>query len=227
MRLCVLIDPTGAFWEKNMYISVENYEEIYLKGKDSETVLEEIEKIRREIAKAKTKLESPANVYDTYPRDESVIDICRKYLASAMKYYSDLTGKACELSEEEKASAIFNSTVSDVSCITLTVGRYLQDKYELTFGSDSAEICEIHLEKEPTVRAVDRKHAMDTVLALNMGEWKESYTPDQYGCTLNEPTKWQIRIDYSGKESPRFFDGFGVFPYNFEVLLKLLGADID
>ncbi len=210
-----------------MYISVENYEEMYLKGKDRDTVLEEIFKIRREIAKAKAKLESPANVYDSYPEQTDVIEVCRNYLAAAMDYFYALTNEKCELTEEEKASLIFNSTVPDIACLTLTVGRYLQDKYELTFSEGTAEIREIHLGEDEITRSVDGKRAREVILGLNMGEWHESYTPDRYGCTLNEPTKWQIRIDYSTKAAPRFFDGFGVFPYNFEILSKLLGADVD
>lgn len=47
-----------------MYISVENYKGMYLNGKDAEALRDEIEKLRREIAKVKNKLESPANSYN-------------------------------------------------------------------------------------------------------------------------------------------------------------------
>lgn len=211
-----------------MYISVEKYEEMYLKGKSTAQLSDEINKIRREIARAKNKLESPANVYDNYayPEQTSAIDIYRAYLDTAMKFYAEETGEPYDLTEEEKASLIFNSAVQDISCLTLTVGNYLQDKYELTFRDTNAELVEIHLGEEPKAKVVDAEYARRVIFALRIGEWKETYTPDQYGCTLNEPTKWQLRIDYSTKSAPRFYDGFGVFPYNFEVLAKLLGADI-
>ena len=211
-----------------MYISVENYKEMYLNGKDAAAVAEEIQKIRRQIARAKEKLESPANVYDSYANESetSVIDIYKGYLNAALGHLSALTGLPCELTEEEKASLIFDSTVDDISCITLTAGRYLQDKYELTFNGDVAEICELHLGDDSVCRGIDLSHARKTVKALHIGEWKETYTPEQYGCTLNEPTKWQLRIDYRSGSAPRFYDGFGIFPYNFDVLARLLGADI-
>ena len=211
-----------------MYISVEKYEEMYLLGKSPAQLSDEINKIRREIARAKNKLESPANVYDNYayPGETSAIDVYRAYLNTAMNYYAESEGVPCDLTEEEKASLIFDSSVSDISCITLTVGRYLQDKYELTFSEGGAEIQEIHLGEAPISKSVDAEKTRRLVFALHIGEWKENYTPEQYGCTINEPTKWQLRIDYSTKSAPRFYDGVGVFPYNFEALAKLLGADI-
>lgn len=211
-----------------MYISVEKYEEMYLLGKSPAQLSDEINKIRREIARAKNKLESPANVYDNYayPGETSAIDVYRAYLDTAMNYYAESEGVPCDLTEEEKASLIFDSSVSDISCITLTVGRYLQDKYELTFSEGGAEIQEIHLGEAPISKSVDAEKTRRLVFALHIGEWKENYTPEQYGCTINEPTKWQLRIDYSTKSAPRFYDGVGVFPYNFEALAKLLGADI-
>lgn len=211
-----------------MYISVDSYREMYLDGKDVKAITEEIEKIRREIAKTKNKLESPANVYDSrlYPSQGSVIDIYRGYLNAAFTTLAGLTGEDCEFTEEEKASLIFDTTVDDISCISLTAGSYLQDKYELTFGDEEAEICEMHLEKESVFRKIELTAARETVRSLHLGEWKETYTPEQYGCTLNEPTKWQLRIDYKTGAVPRFYDGAGVFPYNFDVLVHLLGADI-
>ena len=211
-----------------MYISVDNYRQMYLDGKDKEIILEEIVKIRHEIAKAKNKLESPANEYDnrSYPLERGVVDVCRDYFEAATSYLSEITGEAAELTEEEKASLIFDSMVDDISCVTLTVGRYLQDKYELTFNGDDAELTELHLGSETLVKKIDSAAAKEIIRSLHIGEWKDNYTPEQYGCTLNEPTKWELRIDYTGGAAPRFYDGIGVFPYNFKSLLRLMNADI-
>ena len=211
-----------------MYISVDNYREMYLAGKDAPSVLEEIEKIRREIAKIKTKLESPANIYNSraYPSEISAVEIYKEYIRAARDYVYELTGEICDLTEEEKSSLVFDSTVDDISCLTLTAGRYLQDKYELTFFDGYCEICEIHLGVEPISRRIDANSAREAIRSIHIGGWKETYTPEQYGCTLNEPTKWQLRIDYRTGACPRFYDGFGIFPYNFDLLVRLLGADI-
>lgn len=211
-----------------MYISVDDYREMYLSGRDASSVLEEIEKIRREISKVKAKLESPANVYEgnDYNSGSSQIEVFKGYISAARDYVFSLTGEPCDLSEEEKASLLFDSMVDDIECLTLTVGRYLQDKYELSFKETGAEICEMHLEKDSVCRSVDSSSARECVRSMHIGDWKDTYTPEQYGCTLNEPTKWQLRIDYKRGHAPRFYDGFGIFPYNFDVLARLLGADI-
>lgn len=212
-----------------MYISVDDYRETYLEGREVASVLEEIEKIRREIAKIKKKLESPANVYDknyAYPSEAAVIDIYKGYLFEALAYVSRMTGEACELTEEEKASLVFDTGVDDIACVTLTVGSYLQDKYEILFNEDGAVLSEVHLGKGEIKKDIDSKRTRESLRALHIGDWKETYTPDQYGCSLNEPTKWQLRIDYNSGAVPRFFDGFGVFPYNFAALARLFGADI-
>ena len=211
-----------------MYISLDNYREIYLKGKSVDQVLDQIEKIRHEISKTKAKLESPANAGNrlAYPSESSVIDVYKGYLNTAMEYVLLLGGEPCDLTEEEKTSQIFDSTVDNISCLTLTVGSYLQNKYELSFSTDKAELCEIHLGSDEVKTEIDFARAREKIRALHIGEWKETYTPEQYGCTLNEPTKWQLRVDYSNGACSRFFDGFGIFPYNFHALAKLLKADI-
>ena len=211
-----------------MYISVENYREKYLVGKDITALTEEIGKLRREIMKVKNKLESPAGAYDlrSYATESAAIDTYKGYLSAAIERLCEVSGEAPSFTEEEKASLIFDSTVDGISCVTLTVGRYLQDKYELSLGSEEGSVCEIHLDREPVMRSVDPLTAREVIRSLHMGDWKESYTPEQYGCTLNEPTKWQIRIDYNGGSAPRFFDGVGVFPYNFSTLCRLMGADV-
>ena len=62
-----------------MYISVENYKGMYLNGKDAEALRDEIEKLRREIAKVKNKLESPANSYNVrmFSADADAVNVTR------------------------------------------------------------------------------------------------------------------------------------------------------
>ncbi len=211
-----------------MYISVENYREMYLNGKDAKTVLGEIEKIRREMAKIKAKLESPANAYDsyTYASDCALIDVLSDYLTAARESLAEISESGLDYTEEEKASLIFDSLVDSIERLTLTVGKYFEDKYELIFDGERATLVKTLSGKDAAALDVDCAAAKEKIRALRMGEWKESYSPDQYGCAINEPTKWQIRLDYSGKTAPRFYDGVGVFPYNFNVLSRLLGAEI-
>ena len=211
-----------------MYISVENYKGMYLNGKDAEALRDEIEKLRREIAKVKNKLESPANSYNVrmLSADADAVNVYKGYLSCAIEYLSDISGNSPEYTEEEKASMVFDSAVGDISCITLTAGRYLQNKYELVLTDDKAILTELHLDEEAVSREINIIAARETIRSMHFGEWRESYLPEHYGCTLNEPTRWQLRVDYLSGSAPRFFDGVGVFPYNFSSLARLFGADV-
>ena len=72
----------------------------------------------------------------------------------------------------------------------------------------------IDADRYPTARALH----LALKMLLNL--------PEHYGCTLNEPTRWQLRVDYLSGSAPRFFDGVGVYPYNFSSLARLFGADV-
>ena len=52
-----------------MYISVESYEEMYLENKEVSVIEREVEKLRSEISRLKTKMESPAYRYASLPGD--------------------------------------------------------------------------------------------------------------------------------------------------------------
>ena len=201
---------------------------MYLKGKDAKNVLGEIEKIRREMAKIKAKLESPANAYDvyTYTSDCALIEVLRGYLAAARESLAEISENGLDYTEEEKASLIFDSSVDSISRLTLTVGKHFENKYELVLDGESATLVRTLSGKDSVEIDMNSAAAREKIRALHMGEWKESYLPEQYGCTINEPTKWQVRLDYSGSAAPRFYDGVGVFPYNFDALSRLLGAEI-
>ena len=61
---------------------------------------------------------------------------------------------------------------------------------------------------------------------LHFGEWRDVYSPEQYGCTLSDPEKWQLRIEYKNGSEPYFSDGVGIYPYNFEELCRILEVDV-
>ena len=211
-----------------MYISVENYEEMYLKNKGADAVEREVEKMRSEICKLKRKMEAPSysHASKSFPSDDQIIEIYRSYLDKAEEVLSELRGGVCVLTEEERVAGLVDSMTESIECVTLTVGRYLEDKYELSLSGSSAKITEIHLGEDHEAREVDKDEALAALRAIRIGEWRANYLPEQYGCTLNEPVKWQVRIDYSGGAAPAFYDGLGIFPYNFSALCKLLGAEV-
>ncbi|MBQ9071286.1 MAG: hypothetical protein IJY23_08085 [Clostridia bacterium] len=210
-----------------MYITVDSYEEMYLKDRTEEEISLEVEKLRREIEKMKRRLESPSYVYDShvFPSEADTVEIYRSYLERATDKLSLMCGKSV-LTEEEKALSIFDSMIDSISCLTLTVGRYLQDKYEIEICGEEARLIKQSLGGEKSVSLIDKKATLDRIRAIRIGEWRDSYLPEHYGCTLNEPTRWQLRIDYMSGAAPKFYDGLGVFPYNFERFSKIFEADI-
>ena len=209
-----------------MYISVESYEEMYLKNKEVGVIEREVEKLRSEISRLKIKMESPAYRYASLPTDGGDVEIYRTYFEKATEVLSERLGGVSVLTEEEKVALLVDSMLEDMECLTLTLGRHFENKYELRFNGESAEITEIHLGEAPCVREGNKRELLSSLEAMHIGEWKASYLPEQYGCTLNEPMKWQVRIDYRGGAAPRFYDGLGIFPYNFSALCKLLGAEV-
>ncbi len=212
-----------------MNISVECYEELYLNGKDTESIASEVENIRRHIARVKYEMEAPAFSYENrfYPSLLADIEICRKYLSSAIQALNKLKAGVDFLSEEEKASLIFDGECRRIAKLSLTLGRYFEKKYELIFGEASATVMRLKLEEEPEFFDIDLEEAISQIYELHMGEWQEFYRPEDYSCTLNEPCKWHLKIEYKDGIAPRVFEGIGIFPYNFASLCKLLGAETE
>ncbi len=211
-----------------MYISVDTYEELYLKGKDIETLEREVEKLRNEISRIKRKMEMPYYIRanTAFPTDEQVIEICRGYFEKATAYLKEVADNADILTEEERVAVLVDSMTENISCVTLTVGRYLEDKYELDISESYAKLTRIRLGGDSVTEENEKEPLIGALYALHLGEWRQNYLPEDYGCTLSEPVRWQLRIDYFGKAAPRFYDGLGIFPYNFNSLCKLLGADL-
>ncbi len=212
-----------------MNISVECYEELYLKDKDAEAIIGEVENIRRHIERIKYEMEAPAYAYENRSFPSRALDVAmyRKYLERALEYLSSVRGEISLLSEEEKASRLFDRECENISCVSLTIGRYLEQKYELVLRESVCTVMRLRLDGEPEYSELDLEDTVSKLYDLHMGEWHESYTPEQYSCTLDEPSKWHLRIDYKNGAVSRTFEGLGIFPYNFDALLKILGADSD
>ncbi len=212
-----------------MNISVECYEELYLKNKNVEEVNAEVENIRRYIERIKYEMEAPAFSYEDrfYPSLILDISMCKKYLSSALSALSKLKQGEDVLTEEEKSGLIFDGECENISRICLTLGMDFEKKYELIIDELSAAVMVWQKDSEPVIHVIDRKEAVNDIYDLHMGEWHELYTPEQYDCMLDDPIKWNLCIDYGNGAASRNFEGIGIFPYNFKSVCKLLGAEFD
>ncbi len=211
-----------------MYISVDSYYDMYLKDKSEDAVAAEVQKLRNEIDRLKRKMESPAHAYESNlsPSEVSVVNIYRDYLRAASEQLATLRGVSSVLTEEEKRALIIDSMLSELAVLTLTVGNYLQYKYSLTVTDSSAVVTATSLGGESHSREVEKEKILSELAELHLGEWRDVYSPEQYGCTLNDPEKWQLRIEYKNGAAPYFSDGIGIYPYNFDELCRILEVDV-
>ncbi|MBE6635462.1 MAG: hypothetical protein E7617_04605 [Ruminococcaceae bacterium] len=211
-----------------MYISVDSYYDMYLKDKSLDVVNSEVQKLRSEIERLKRKMESPAYAYesDVSVSGLEVVGIYRGYLKAALAELAKKQGVSSVLTEEEKRAMIIDSMLPDMTVLTLTVGCYLQYKYRLSVTESTATVTSSVLGGEAHTREVDRDKILSELSELHLGEWRDVYSPEQYGCTLSDPEKWQLRIEYNNGSAPYFSDGVGIYPYNFDELCRILEVDV-
>ena len=66
---------------------------------------------------------------------------------------------------------------------------------------------------------------LDGIRKLHLGEWRTSYWPERFGCTILDGTQWQLTINFSNGHKPLKSYGSNAYPYNYNELLELLGID--
>ena len=209
-------------------ISQTYYKEMYLEGKDAAAIEREVRHLRAEIARRKEKMESPATAFEErrFPTPGVNVSICREYLNLALDYLSEINGGADVRNESEKAAQIIESLNGNIKAIKLSVINQLEKVYSITISDDSVYLTS-SVDGELCGRTeLDRFGVMEVIDGLRMSEWKAEYTPEQYGCVLNLPTEWKLTIEYNGATASREYKGRGVTPYNFDILLRLMGAEI-
>lgn len=209
-------------------ISQNYYEEMYLKGKDVAAVEREVRHLRAEIERRKRRMESPATAFEErrFPSSGVNVAMCREYLNSALRYLCEINGGTDVRTEEEKAAGIIEALNVKIKSLKLEVGENPEKVYSIVISDNSASLTasvggEMFNETE-----LDRFGVMEVIDGLCMSEWKAEYAPEQYGCTLNSPTEWNLTIEYNDGIASREYKGKGVTPYNFDILARLFGADI-
>lgn len=211
-----------------MYISTDKYEEMYLKGRSESELEAEVEKLRREIERLKMKVESPAYSFDPHqlPSDAATISIYRMYFDVAVDNLSKLKGNQNVLNEKELRAKSIDANVDFISCLSLTIGKNLDDKFILNIDREKAVLTEEKNNKPVVSIEKDKSKTLNFLKDLHIGQWRERYSAELYGYVLDEPIKWQLKIEYQNGFCDVFFEGFGVFPYNFDSLCRFLGAEL-
>ena len=211
-----------------MHISVESYEEMYLKGKDEKSVKHEIENIRNQIKKLKWDMENPKSNYADYKlrAQLQMVEKYRAYLDSAYRRLSELCPECDFMTEEEHRAAKINASSRDISKVTLYIGAYYEHKNEVRIGDVSAMLTKVTLESDVEYYDIDRSGVLLALEGIHFGDWREKYVPDDYGCSITNPVNWQVNVEYYGDTPAMKFVGSGVYPYDFINLLKLTDTEI-
>jgi hypothetical protein len=203
-----------------MYINAQVYEELYLKGQPIEAVEREVSKMRAELERLKRKMESPeyrTSDYAKYPSEQESISATRQYLNAALLYLAEMKGDNSVLTEEERTAAVIRSLRMHIESITLAIGdsTYVIDMINAVVKviRDGA-VVETH--------EYNRHQLLSVITDLRIEEWREIYSPEDYGCTLAAPEYWSLEVNYGDATEPRMYRGEGVYPYNFNLLKRLL-----
>ena len=209
-----------------MLLSPERYKETYLLGKDADGVKREIDALRRGIANLKHKIESPSFVLDETGRAgyEAELSAAREYLSAAKAALYELCAESYE-SEEESAARFINERLSSVRAVDLTIGVYLTMRHTLTIAGDEAVLRVSELHGDNVEVRMESERVIEAISALCLGEWRDAYLPEQYGCFMSEPERWHVRIEFSDGGAPLFYDGVGVYPYNFKAFCHVMGVE--
>ncbi len=209
-----------------MLLSKEYYRDIYLDGKDVQTVRDEIKKLKSEIERLKYKMESPSYPYETHPFPSELdqLHACRGYLAEARAALLSLGGED-ELSEAELLSRDFSDNLQMIRKISLSIGIYLDSFYEVRVYPDRAVLTRVSRGVESVEISLDRDAFLSDVAELDIGQWRDCYLPEHYGSGFSEPIRWRLLVEYNDGIAPRFYEGNGIFPYDFSALAKLLGVE--
>ena len=209
-----------------MLLSAECYRDLYLDGKDVTTVLAEIKNLQKEISRLKYKMESPSYPFEehSFPSEKDQLSACRNYLKEAYESLIRL-GITPVFTEEEAMSMDFIENASKIRKVSLAIGTYLDHCYELRIYDGEAKLCKISDGVKSAEVTLDSEKVIGTLTDMYIGEWRDSYLPEHYGASFSEPTRWRLLIEFTDSHAPRFFEGAGVFPHNFERIKKLLGVE--
>ena len=205
-----------------MLISAAQYHEMYIKNKDVEKIVKEVAELRRGIAGLKRRIESPSYYSEEHMAISEIdqVDASREYLATAIAELERLG--AYEPCEEELVCRYVESSNPDIRRIVLTIGVHFERKYDIDISGENGRLTVSKLHESEVEYPIEKDRVMRVIEELHMGEWRDTYLPEHYGCSLSEPEKWQLRIEYSSGRAPRFYDGAGVYPYNFSRLAEIM-----
>ena len=201
------------------------YDEV--KDKSVEDIKTEIRRLKRTINRLKDEIENPDGEPDLVcPSRDTVIYWSREYLEMAKKALADAGGEYKETREEERARA-FLERLPQLRRLELEIGGFFGgwEKYVIEFDGDALKRDTVMVLSELDDPEVEtRKELLEYVRDMHLEEWRKDYSPGRYGIQILDGTQWSLKLTYDDRKT-REYAGDNVYPWNFEELCDLFGAE--
>lgn len=216
-------------------IGPEGYYEEYLKGKNEKQIMTAIRGLKQEMGRLKNVMEHPD--YGTeaviMPSESTRLWCTRLYLDRAKRALVDAGGTYIP-SKAEKKAELFDASVAAISKVTFGIGGFFDGYETRTITVDEKHI---HFDVEHSFilkpsnlpdgldYPCEKAEFLDKIWELHLGEWRTSYTPERFGCSVLDGTQWELSIEFSDGQKPFKTGGSNAYPYNFDALQELFGID--
>ena len=198
-----------------------------LKTKSDKEVLAEIRRFRREISYAKKELASPITEdMILSPCPETRISMNREYIDAAKRILFE-RGIEYKPTRAEQRSEEFNDCLSDLmEIIVIREGYFIgRNQYIVICGNRNQVV---HYENrrrtddgasKSWIIERDLKSFVSDLEDLYIGEWKKYYYADAL-----DGEQWEIMFVFADGAMSKF-TGSNAYPYNFDMLMGILGID--
>ena len=217
-----------------MMISPEGFYEREIKGKDHESILRVISRLKREIAKLKYTMEHPDYGTEVImcPTESTRLWCTRLYLERAKEALAEV-GAPYEPTAAELRVMDFDANIGNISKIILNIGGFFSGNRTYTVRLDE----QLHFWVEdmfmPTPTNFDipadypmpKEEFLDSFAELHVGEWRKYYRPERFGYVVLDGTQWELTIEYSNGRKSFTSGGSNSYPYNFQKLTELFGIE--
>lgn len=192
-----------------------------LKNASKEKLLKIIQKTQRKLRSLRFKMESPFynEKEKVCPSKLTIYSCDLDFLNIAKLEYYKKGGKHIVNKREERGDK-FNENLNDIKKIVLSIQRFPSPPEVTTADlKDNMVIitpCSYRIN-------LDKEDFLAELKEIKVGEWRKVYSPKRYGVLVLDGSGWSLDFEYkSGKRES--FCGCNSYPYNFELLLNLMGT---
>ena len=219
-------------------LTVDQYYQKYLKGKEGLEVVSNIHELRDEIEKLKETIENPNNNRNILDNEINLLQVLREYHCKAEETLLNL-GENYTPSKLEQQDMDFNENLYALAKVTLSQHCFLGTSYgceiELQDNCFKIEVSTFPLlvdEKsnrpklEPySEHLYNKDRFLSEMKELHIGEWREEYDIERFGCIVMDGVQWDLEFVFSNGFGPITINGNNSYPYNFNEFEKLFEID--